>query len=106
MFKNRQIDWANPHQHPQTGVYVCRRCGAALFSPAQKFDSRTGFPSFWGHLGQNVRFHLLDTYGRERTQLLCHHCGGHLGHLFQDARTPSKVRYCINADSIHLQEKD
>ncbi|WP_207434425.1 peptide-methionine (R)-S-oxide reductase [Sabulibacter ruber] len=105
MFQNRRIDWAKNQQNQDEGVYLCSRCGTPLFSSAQKFDSKTGFPSFWGHLEQNVQQHLLDTYGRERIQLLCHQCGLHLGHLFQDERTPTHVRYCINADSIRLQKE-
>ncbi|WP_210465256.1 peptide-methionine (R)-S-oxide reductase [Rufibacter roseolus] len=106
MFQNRKIDWAKNGQNQEVGIYVCSRCGNPLFSSHQKFDSKTGFPSFWGHLEQNVQKQLLDTYGRDRIQLLCHQCGLHLGHLFQDNRTPSQVRYCINSDSIQLQKED
>ena len=86
------------------GCYVCSGCGQALFDADKKFDSKTGFPSFWMHIGQNVKENFLDTYGRERTQLLCNHCGLHLGHLFPNKHTPTRVRYCINANSIALQE--
>ncbi|WP_210489263.1 peptide-methionine (R)-S-oxide reductase [Rufibacter aurantiacus] len=106
MFQNRKIDWAKNDQNQEVGIYVCSRCGNPLFSSNQKFDSKTGFPSFWGHLEQNVQKLLLETYGRDRIQLLCHQCGLHLGHLFQDNRTPSQVRYCINAGSIQLQKED
>ncbi|KAA3437804.1 peptide-methionine (R)-S-oxide reductase [Rufibacter hautae] len=106
MFQNRQIDWVKNEQNQEAGVYVCSRCGNPLFSSDQKFDSKTGFPSFWAHLEENVQQQLLKTYGRDRTQLLCLQCGLHLGHLFQDKRTPSHIRYCINADSIHLQKED
>ncbi|MFB9864768.1 peptide-methionine (R)-S-oxide reductase [Rufibacter immobilis] len=102
MFENRHIDWEqNARQQPQ-GEYICSRCGTPLFGAYQKFDSKTGFPSFWSHLGDHVQQHLLSTYGRDRIQLLCHHCGLHLGHLFQDERTPTQVRYCINAESIRF----
>ncbi|WP_316931967.1 peptide-methionine (R)-S-oxide reductase [Rufibacter radiotolerans] len=100
MFKNRTIDWAA--QSSGEGIYQCSHCGHALFSASHKFDSKTSFPSFWAHLEEHVQFHSLHTYGRERIQLLCQNCGQHLGHLFPDARTPSQVRYCINADSITL----
>ncbi|MBC3542187.1 peptide-methionine (R)-S-oxide reductase [Rufibacter sediminis] len=103
MFENRKIDWQQNEQNQPKGVYACSRCGSPLFSSDQKFDSKTGFPSFWAHLAENVQQHLLETYDRERIQLLCYHCGLHLGHLFKDLRTPSQVRYCINADSIRLQ---
>ncbi|RNI29043.1 peptide-methionine (R)-S-oxide reductase [Rufibacter latericius] len=103
MFENRHINWeAKPSEN---GLYVCSRCGNPLFSSAQKFNSRTGFPSFWGHLEENVQQHLLETYGRDRIQLLCRQCGLHLGHLFQDKRTPSQVRYCINSEAIAFQKE-
>ncbi|ALJ01047.1 peptide-methionine (R)-S-oxide reductase [Rufibacter tibetensis] len=104
MFENRKIDWDLNEQSQPKGTYHCSQCSTPLFSSDQKFDSKTGFPSFWAHLGQNVQQHLLETYGRERIQLLCHQCGLHLGHLFPDPRTPSQVRYCINAESILLQK--
>ncbi|MFC6998174.1 peptide-methionine (R)-S-oxide reductase [Rufibacter roseus] len=102
MFENRKIDW-NRQPEAEEGVYTCTQCGVPLFEAGKKFDSKTGFPSFWAHLGENVQQHLLQTYGRDRIQLLCHHCGQHLGHLFQDERTPSGVRYCINAESVAYQ---
>lgn len=86
------------------GVYVCTCCGSALFESAKKFDSRTGFPSFWMHIGDHVKENFLTTYGRERIQLLCNSCGQHLGHLFENKRTPTQLRYCINAQSIRLKE--
>lgn len=84
--------------------YVCSKCGNRLFEADKKFDSRTGFPSFWMHIGEAVKENFLDTYGRERMQLLCRQCNQHLGHLFPNKHTPTKVRYCINADAICLEE--
>ena len=86
--------------------YVCTACGNELFEEDKKFDSGTGFPSFWSHFGENVEQKFLDTYGRERIQLLCKRCGLHLGHLFPNKKTPTKLRYCINAASIALEEAD
>ncbi|WP_066511908.1 peptide-methionine (R)-S-oxide reductase [Rufibacter sp. DG15C] len=100
MFENRIIDWEK--QGKERGIYVCSSCGETLFSAAQKFDSKTGFPSFWGHLEDHVQQKLLQTYDRERIQLLCHRCGQHLGHLFPDLRTQSQVRYCINGEAIQF----
>ncbi|MHA6250007.1 peptide-methionine (R)-S-oxide reductase [Pontibacter sp. CAU 1760] len=80
--------------------YACAACGHGLFSGAQEFDAGCGFPSFWQHLQGNVRQQVLTTYGRTRTQLLCHHCGAHLGHLFGHPHTPSNLRYCISAAAI------
>ena len=80
--------------------YICSKCDEMLFKGAVKFDVGSGFPSFWAHVGDHVRFNPLNTYGRERIQLLCNGCGQHLGHLFEDKRTPSGLRYCINAERI------
>ncbi|GAB3540110.1 hypothetical protein GCM10027443_37560 [Pontibacter brevis] len=88
----------------QEGVYACSFCGAALFAPATKFNSGCGFPSFWAHIGENVRQNKLETYGRSRIQLVCNQCGLHLGHLFDHTLTPTQVRYCINGDAIELKE--
>lgn len=87
-------------------IYVCSRCGHALFEAAKMFDSRTGFPSFWLHIGENVRENFLDTYGRERVQLLCSNCGQHLGHLFDNKVTPSRLRYCINNSAIAFKKTE
>lgn len=85
-------------------VYECTACHLPLFEEAKKFDSKTGFPSFWLHIDENVRQNFLTTYGRERIQLLCNHCGQHLGHLFPNKKTPTGIRYCINSNAIHLNE--
>jgi peptide-methionine (R)-S-oxide reductase len=91
-------------EKPGPGVYVCSSCRNELFDSAKEFDSRTGFPSFWMHIGDNVRKKFLNTYGRERTQLLCNYCEQHLGHLFVNKNTPTQVRYCINSESISWNE--
>lgn len=101
MFKNRLISCApSPLEN---GEYICSCCKERLFSAQHKFDSKTGFPSFWAHLDSQVKLKHLSTYNRERIQLLCLGCGQHLGHLFPDPRTPSQVRYCINAEAIQYQ---
>jgi peptide-methionine (R)-S-oxide reductase len=87
------------------GIYECSQCGSALFESAKKFDSRTGFPSFWMPIENHVKEKLLDTYGRERIQLLCSLCSQHLGHLFENKYTPTKVRYCINTGAIRFKQK-
>ncbi|SFG68215.1 peptide-methionine (R)-S-oxide reductase [Pontibacter chinhatensis] len=83
-------------------VYTCSGCGQVLFRAKYKFEVGSGFPSFWQQVGENVAHCPLDTYGRQRVQLLCSRCRQHLGHLFDDSRTPTGVRYCINATSITL----
>lgn len=87
-----------------SGIYVCSRCGGALFAAHQQFDAGCGFPSFWRHLQNGVAQNPLDTYGRNRIQLLCSNCGLHLGHLFCNKHTPTGLRYCINKTSIQLQD--
>ena len=84
----------------QKGVYTCANCGQVLFEAKYKFEVGSGFPSFWAQAGENVQQNPLNTYGRERIQLLCSQCKQHLGHLFEDARTPTQVRYCINAGAL------
>jgi peptide-methionine (R)-S-oxide reductase len=86
------------------GNYHCSQCGAPLFEATKKFDAGCGFPSFWMHLHDQVQLNPLNTYGRHRIQLLCSHCGQHLGHLFQNKHTPTQLRYCINADAIEHRE--
>ncbi|GHA64809.1 peptide-methionine (R)-S-oxide reductase [Pontibacter akesuensis] len=100
MVRNQKIDIAA--KQAEQGIYTCSNCGNALFEPEKKFDVGSGFPSFWAQVGEHVLHKPLDTYGRHRIQLLCSQCEQHLGHLFEDARTPTNVRYCINANAIKL----
>ncbi|MFW5972701.1 MAG: peptide-methionine (R)-S-oxide reductase [Bacteroidota bacterium] len=101
MLSRRSIDFSG--QTRSSGVYECTSCGENLFRDSERFDSGTGFPSFWGAIEEQVSHRHLATYGRERTQLVCGHCTTHLGHLFEDRRTPSGVRYCIRRDAITLR---
>ncbi|RIJ37618.1 peptide-methionine (R)-S-oxide reductase [Pontibacter oryzae] len=102
MVRNQKIDPAARRQ--EQGVYTCSGCGEALFEASKKFEVGSGFPSFWAQIGEHVAHKPLATYGRQRTQLLCHRCGQHLGHLFKDTRTPTNVRYCINAAALKLRQ--
>lgn len=90
--------------HEQQESWVCAGCNHTLFETDKKFEFGTGFPSFWQHIDDHVKQQFLDSYGRERTQLLCNRCGQHLGHLFPHKHTPSRLRYCINATAICLQK--
>ena len=80
----------------RSGTFACAGCGAALFSSAVKYDSRTGWPSFWQALPQAVMTRPDLSFGRQRTEVLCATCGGHLGHLFEDGPKPTGLRYCMN----------
>ena len=103
MFEKSKIVFKEPDDFNST--FVCSACGLDLFKADKKFNAGCGFPSFWLHIADHVKLNPLTTYGRERTQLLCNNCKQHLGHLFENKFTPSKVRYCINESAIRLKEE-
>lgn len=82
------------------GTYHCTGCGAPLFTAKTKFDSGTGWPSFWEQIPGRVASEEDRSYGMVRTEVHCARCGGHLGHLFDDGPAPTGQRYCINAVSL------
>jgi len=85
------------------GVYRCRACGAKLFDANAKFDSGTGWPSFYEPAeGEAVETEEDRTFFMKRTEVHCSNCGGHLGHIFEDGPDPSGLRYCINSASLEL----
>lgn len=91
----------------RSGSYICRACGAELFRSTTKFESGSGWPSFFEPVSDDA-VELIDdsSYGMRRTEVRCATCGSHLGHLFDDApQTPTGERYCMNSLSLGFEEK-
>ena len=88
------------------GTYVCRLCALPLFSSRAKFDSGTGWPSFFQpYAPEHVESIIDESYGMVRTEIRCQRCGGHLGHVFPDGPAPTRQRFCLNSASLEFVDE-
>ena len=99
-FKNKYFD------HKEKGIYCCAGCGDPLFSSDTKYDSGTGWPSFYKPLKEDALASQEDiSLGSIRTEVLCSKCGGHLGHVFDDGPKPTGKRFCINSAGLNFKKR-
>jgi peptide-methionine (R)-S-oxide reductase len=94
------------YKHKETGVYHCVCCEAPLFTSETKYESGSGWPSFWQPVSPEAVKEVLDkSHGMVRTEVVCGNCDAHLGHVFTDGPRPTGLRYCLNSVSLDFKEK-
>ena len=95
--------WTSPlNDEHREGIFKCSGCGQALFKSETKFDSGTGWPSFWVPIDGAVATNVDRKFGMTRTEVHCSRCQGHLGHVFEDGPAPTGLRYCMNGVSLQF----
>ncbi len=93
--------------HKDDGIYVCAGCGNELFSSDTKYESGSGWPSFWNQTSENSTERRIDnSSGMKRIEIICKKCGGHLGHVFDDGPNPTGLRFCVNSLSLDFKAAD
>lgn len=94
------------NDNKEEGIYICAACDTPLFSSDTKYDSGSGWPSFFTPIGEKSVEEIVDrSHGMTRTEVICRTCGGHLGHVFNDGPKPTGLRYCMNGVALKFVKK-
>jgi peptide-methionine (R)-S-oxide reductase len=106
--KGTERAFTGEYEHNKaTGRYRCAGCGTELFRSDEKYESGSGWPSFWAPAEEsNVETEVDTSYGMRRTEVMCATCGGHLGHVFDDGPRPTGLRYCINSAALAFEPSE